>query len=505
MSYKAILILGPNLENNCSPEGLKRLIATYKEPGYLVIGDGIKPITQKDLSVLSKITDSNTRIDIKGHGSTYNENHYLRIFSDRIPTKSFFEKIKDITKLQPLNIHLWSCFGEYSTKDIKYLPKSSVLTIHSGYQKSLGDLSNFALEQEIIKAQKLLITTSPFQSFLDNIAFSYQDTSLVTSIGRKIHKFSLNDGIESVSKNTKAYFSSKANEFIDFYNELSISNDELYTSEFSQEESDYFILGKFIDACDKNNGVLENRDLISSEDFLSKTINKNINSLSSLIIASDRGNLDLVKFLIDLGENVNHSKSNGATSILMTATKGHIETAKVLLEAGAFVDSEDFQGNSPLMYALVSKHEEVFELLLEHGANANHKNHEKRPLLMYAIKFGQTKASELLIKYGVDVNEIDHTTGFTPLITAVAASDLNLVKQLAKCGADPLYRLEMNSIEFADSFMSAKHKKISSFLQKIVDGIIKYSPEECLSYNHTTDHKITMMNGLDNTFTDGEL
>ena len=96
----------------------------------------------------------------------------------------------------------------------------------------------------------------------------------------------------------------------------------------------------------------------------------------------------------------------GSTPLLLAARNGHVENARLLLDAGADANDRAPNGQSALVLASFSDQGRLAELLLERGADAG-----------------------------------DATTGYTPLHTAVLRGDGELVRALCAHGADPDVRL----------------------------------------------------------------
>lgn len=96
----------------------------------------------------------------------------------------------------------------------------------------------------------------------------------------------------------------------------------------------------------------------------------------------------------------------GSTPLLLAARNGRIENARLLLDAGADVNERAPNGQSALVQASFSGQGRLAEFLLERGADAG-----------------------------------DAATGYSPLHTAVLRGDGELVKALCAHGADPDVRL----------------------------------------------------------------
>ena len=89
---------------------------------------------------------------------------------------------------------------------------------------------------------------------------------------------------------------------------------------------------------------------------------------------------DTVRFLLDLGADVNASDKEGWTPLLLAVERGHSSVARILLDRGANVNAKcDCSGWldggwTALMIAIIQRHDEVVRLLLDKGAEVNAKN-----------------------------------------------------------------------------------------------------------------------------------
>jgi ankyrin repeat protein len=102
----------------------------------------------------------------------------------------------------------------------------------------------------------------------------------------------------------------------------------------------------------------------------------NENGSTPLHEASDNGYVEIVRFLVEAGANVNaKTKSDGETPLISAATDGYVQTVKSLLDKGAEVNLRTTQnGLTPLMLSANRGHAEVVRLLLERGADPNIKD-----------------------------------------------------------------------------------------------------------------------------------
>ena len=63
----------------------------------------------------------------------------------------------------------------------------------------------------------------------------------------------------------------------------------------------------------------------------------NDNGETPLWTASQNGDVDLVRLLIDAGALINQANTNGATPLYVASQNGHVNVVLVLIDAGAMV------------------------------------------------------------------------------------------------------------------------------------------------------------------------
>ena len=95
----------------------------------------------------------------------------------------------------------------------------------------------------------------------------------------------------------------------------------------------------------------------------------------SLHAAVITGNMEMVKYHIKTGSDLNEKEPAGGSSPLITATVfGRNEAALALIEAGADVNQTNNDGSTALHSAAFFCRTEIVEALLAHGADKTIKN-----------------------------------------------------------------------------------------------------------------------------------
>lgn len=153
-----------------------------------------------------------------------------------------------------------------------------------------------------------------------------------------------------------------------------------------------------------------------------------------LIIASEKGDIEIVKILIQKGANVNAQSDSHATALALAAQSGHLEVVQLLLKSGAQIHWPD--AYDPLIFASWNGHIEIVKILLEAGADPNFKDGSGKTSLMHAAEHRHPDIVRLLIEHKAKVN-IKDAEQITPLMYAVLGQDSESAEALIQSGADP--------------------------------------------------------------------
>ena len=102
-----------------------------------------------------------------------------------------------------------------------------------------------------------------------------------------------------------------------------------------------------------------------------------------LIFAIIKGNIDIVRLLIEAGADINKKDRNGASSFIYAVIKGNIVIVRLLIEAGADTNIYDGDGMTPLMIAAENNDIPLVRLLIQNGADINKQDPEGLTVLDY--------------------------------------------------------------------------------------------------------------------------
>ncbi|KAJ7256364.1 ankyrin repeat-containing domain protein [Mycena rebaudengoi] len=153
---------------------------------------------------------------------------------------------------------------------------------------------------------------------------------------------------------------------------------------------------------------------------------------SPLLATCEGGYTEIFNFLLENHPDINAVSYYG-TALLAACEKGRIDFVRRLLDLGADVDLGRAGGSNPLEVASRCGHIEIVRLLLEHNANPN------IGIALYAAaEWSDDRADivRLLLEKGADPNRRS-PSGDTPLRIACLYHHREIVRLLIEHGADP--------------------------------------------------------------------
>jgi len=128
-------------------------------------------------------------------------------------------------------------------------------------------------------------------------------------------------------------------------------------------------------------------------------------------VASDN-NVSEARRLIPSGTDVDALGMLCYTPLQWAASKNHLEMVKFLISKGANLNVVG-HGSMPLHSVIITDRIEIIKVLIANGVNATNERNDRTPLML-ATYFGHIPIVQLLIANGADVN-IKNFRGVTAL------------------------------------------------------------------------------------------
>ena len=154
-------------------------------------------------------------------------------------------------------------------------------------------------------------------------------------------------------------------------------------------------------------------------EFFSAVLAGDVAALASKTFCADF-NFDAlrsVRYLEGRGDDDDTNSGRGTTALHIAAANGHVEMVKFLLAKGADVNVQDASNDSvytPLLVAASKSNAEMVKVLLDHGADINQKGDHFQgtalQLVLWRVKEVEQKSIDtikLLLDRGLDVDVTD--------------------------------------------------------------------------------------------------
>lgn len=147
--------------------------------------------------------------------------------------------------------------------------------------------------------------------------------------------------------------------------------------------------------------------------------------------------VEVVKFLVDKGADVNARDLIKSTPLLWASGFGKPETVAFLLSKGADVKATDDNGWTPLIWAAGLGQPMTVDILVKSGADLTVADQTAGDTaLLRAARTGKPESLKILIAAGADVS-VKNKAGQTALHLAAASGNVEKVQQLLAAKADP--------------------------------------------------------------------
>jgi len=171
--------------------------------------------------------------------------------------------------------------------------------------------------------------------------------------------------------------------------------------------------------------------------------NKDASSSNGITALHRAKNAEVVRALLDAGANKDSLTSYGNTPLHNASVRGNVDTARALIDAGANKDAVNGEGKTPLHHASYGGYYEIVRALLDAGANKDALTSDGNlnalhlaSQAIYGKKENYGKIVRALLDAGVNKDAVT-SNGDTPLHFAAATSgNAEIVRMLIDAGAN---------------------------------------------------------------------
>lgn len=231
-------------------------------------------------------------------------------------------------------------------------------------------------------------------------------------------------------------------------------------------------------------------------------IGNNRKHMTELHLAAEKNNVELVDFLLSRNFDVDVKTEKENRTPLHLACKvnegeSHYGVMEKLLASGSDVNSRDNHGNTPFHYMLFRPSFKTIELFLKFGYDISIFNGMGQTALFSGINTRKLEIVRLLVEYGSKVDFQSPYKGYTPLhyVSLFTELDVEFTKFFVRNGAN------VNALDFENKTPILEKLKLVDYKSKIYSDTLKYllkysdvnvvsSGEENILSNLTSDGKV---------------
>lgn len=149
-----------------------------------------------------------------------------------------------------------------------------------------------------------------------------------------------------------------------------------------------------------------------------------VNDQSLLMLATRREDLDMMKFAVKYGANIDLKNSDGRTALMYAMPKKQ-EIATWLIENGADINAQTYDGRYVLDWAALFGRDDQIKMLLDRKAKFSDQ------ALLSSVVNGHTRSVKLLLKAGANVHA-ENARGKKMLVIAAKGEFVSMINELLK-------------------------------------------------------------------------
>lgn len=189
----------------------------------------------------------------------------------------------------------------------------------------------------------------------------------------------------------------------------------------------------------------------------------------TLHLASEKHDIELIKMLVSSGINIHAVDNRGETALFNAIEANDLDLVKYFVNIGLDVNKISGYGDTPLLRS-VGKYRyvdaDIISFLIASGANLELKNSSGNTALYEAVQWTKDDIVKVLVASGADTNTCNNYNR-TPIMLLCHNDNLAVLKLLLKAGAD------INAINLSgDTFLHhiIKGKYITDLVKEAISS-----------------------------------
>ena len=190
-------------------------------------------------------------------------------------------------------------------------------------------------------------------------------------------------------------------------------------------------------------------------------VNEQVNGYIPIIMAAESGRIEICRFLIQHGANINAANLYGDIALTRAVNNMHLNVLSLLFDNGAEVEYRASNGKTLLHQAAENDRVPLCEFLLQKGADIEAKDNDQSTPLMLAAANGSLGTLQFLIEKGAD-KEVKNKYAYTALVWAVENDKKDVVKYLLEIGCEPQYTSEIQPLS------KAKNEEMEEIIKQYI-------------------------------------
>jgi ankyrin repeat protein len=178
---------------------------------------------------------------------------------------------------------------------------------------------------------------------------------------------------------------------------------------------------------------------------------------------------------------VNVTTPNGWMVLMRTAANEQLDVARFLMEHGSDVNSAEHNGTTVLMWVASIGHVDLYRFLTECGVKVNAKAKFQHTALTRTAANGRIDGIRFLAEHGADINAKEKNKNeWTALIAAAVDCQTEIVHYLIKRSPDVFTNIKYGNTAFACAAASG-HMDVARFLTERGDEVATKDKDKAYS------------------------